>query len=110
MTLPELPACRAVAPIDRNFAATIARNVCRRISWDRSNRLRNARGLGAGLLKDAIVRVLAEAEGRGVRALLVHAKDDAAKAFYERYEFAPLPGYPMNLVLFLKDARRIVSG
>jgi hypothetical protein len=57
----------------------------------------------------AVVRVTA-AEGIGVRALLVHAKDEAAKAFYERYDFAPLPGYPMHLVLLLKDARRIVSG
>jgi GNAT superfamily N-acetyltransferase len=67
-------------------------------------------GLGAGLLRDAVVRVLAAAEGVGVRALLVHAKDEAAKAFYERYDFAPLPSYPMHLVLLLKDARRIVSG
>jgi len=52
---------------------------------------------------------LTAAEGVGVRALLVHAKDEAAKAFYERYDFAPLPGYPMHLVLLLKDARRIVT-
>lgn len=68
------------------------------------------KGLGAGLLKDAIIRVLSAAEGVGVRALLVHAKDEAAKAFYERYDFAPLPGYPMHLVLLLKDARRVVRG
>jgi GNAT superfamily N-acetyltransferase len=68
------------------------------------------KGLGAGLLKDAIIRVLAAAEGVGVRALVVHAKDEAAKAFYERYDFAPLPSYPMHLVLLLKDARHIVSG
>lgn len=55
------------------------------------------------------IRVLTAAEGVGVRALLVHAKDEAAKAFYERYDFAPLPSYPMHLVLLLKDARRIVS-
>ena len=62
------------------------------------------------MLKDAIIRVLTAAEGVGVRALLVHAKDEAATAFYERYDFAPLPSYPMHLVLHLKDARRIVSG
>lgn len=68
------------------------------------------KGLGAGLIKDAVIRVLTAAEGIGVRALLVHAKDNAAQAFYERYDFAPLPSYPMHLVLLLKDARRIVSG
>ena len=78
-----------------------------RLAVDRSWQ---GKGIGAGLLKDAIIRVLTAAEGIGVRALLVHAKDEAAKAFYERYDFAPLPGYPMHLVLLLKDARRIVSG
>jgi GNAT superfamily N-acetyltransferase len=68
------------------------------------------KGLGAGLLKDAIIRVLTAAEGVGVRALLVHAKDEAAKAFYSRNDFEPLPGYPLHLVLLLKDARRIASG
>ncbi len=67
-------------------------------------------GLGPGLLKDAILRVLSAAEGIGVRALLVHAKDDNAKAFYLHYDFEPLPGYPMHLVLLLKDARKIVVG
>ena len=78
-----------------------------RLAVDRSWQ---GKGIGAGLLKDAIIRVLTAAEGVGVRALLVHAKDEAAKALYERYDFAPLPGYPMHLVLLLKDARRIVSG
>ena len=66
-------------------------------------------GLGPGLLKDAILRVLSAAEGIGVRALLVHAKDDKAKAFYLHYDFAPLPGYPLHLVLLLKDARKAVG-
>ena len=67
------------------------------------------KGLGPGLLKDAILRVLGAAEGIGVRALLVHAKDDKAKAFYLHYNFEPLPGYPLHLVLLLKDARKIIG-
>ena len=67
-------------------------------------------GIGAALLKDAILRVLGAAEGIGVRALLVHAKDEAAKAFYLRYDFEPLPGFPLHLALLLKDARKIVAG
>ena len=74
------------------------------------DRHRHGQGLGAALLKDAILRVLGASEGIGVRALLVHAKDDEAKAFYERYDFSPLPGYPLHLVLMLKDARAIVHG
>ena len=68
-----------------------------------------AKGLGPGLLKDAILRVLSAAEGVGIRALLVHAKDEKAKAFYQHFNFEPLPGYPLHLVLLLKDARKIVS-
>jgi len=67
------------------------------------------KGLGPGLLKDAILRVLAASEGVGVRALLVHAKDETAKSFYLHYNFEPLPGYPLHLVLLLKDARKIVG-
>lgn len=40
-------------------------------------------GLGAALLKDALVRTLQAAEIAGLRAMIVHAKDDAAKRFYE---------------------------
>lgn len=67
------------------------------------------KGLGPGLLKDAILRVLNAAEGIGVRALLVHAKDEKAKAFYRHYDFEPLPAYPLHLVLLLKDARKIAG-
>ena len=70
---------------------------------------RQGQGLGPGLLKDAILRVLTAAKGIGVRALLVHAKDDKSKAFYLHYDFEPLPGYPLHLVLLLKDARKAVG-
>lgn len=33
-------------------------------------------GLGKGLLKDALLRILTITENLGVRAVLVHAKDD----------------------------------
>ena len=67
------------------------------------------KGVGPGLLNDAILRVFGAAEGSGVRALLVHAKDDKAKGFYLHYNFEPLPGYPLHLVLLLKDARKAVG-
>jgi len=70
---------------------------------------KQGQGLGSALLKDAILRTLAAAETVGVRALLVHAKDAAAKAFYEHYDFEALPGHPLHLVLLLKDARRLMK-
>jgi GNAT superfamily N-acetyltransferase len=66
------------------------------------------RGIGKGMLKDAILRTLIIAEQSGVRALLVHAIDDKAKAFYQRFGFEASPIRENQLLLLLKDARKIV--
>jgi predicted N-acetyltransferase YhbS len=61
------------------------------------------KGLGRGLLKDALLRVIQAADIVGCRAVLVHAKDAAAKAFYERHGFEPSPTDPLHLYLLMKD-------
>ena len=66
-------------------------------------------GVGAALLKDATLRTLQAADIAGIRALLVHAKDDAAKQFYERFDFLPSPSDPLHLFILLKDVRKIGS-
>ena len=67
-------------------------------------------GLGGGLLKDAMLRTLQAADIAGIRAFVVHAKDDDARAFYERYDFSPSPTDPHHLWLLLKDiAAAVVS-
>jgi predicted N-acetyltransferase YhbS len=48
-------------------------------------------GVGAGLLRDAMQRTIQVADIVGVRAFLVHAKNDKAKAFYEHFDFIPSP-------------------
>ncbi len=63
------------------------------------------RGLGAGLLKDAMQRTLQAADIAGIRAFAVHAKDDEARAFYEHFGFSPLPSDPYHLFRLLKDIR-----
>jgi len=65
--------------------------------------------LGAGLLKDAMLRVLQAANIAGIRAFAVHAKDDSARSFYERFDFVPSPTDPYHLFLLLKDVRRIAD-
>jgi predicted N-acetyltransferase YhbS len=67
------------------------------------------KGIGAGLLKDAMVRTLQAADIAGIRAFVVHAKDDEAKAFYERYDFTPSPTDPFHLFVLLKDIRSNLS-
>jgi len=66
-------------------------------------------GVGGGLLKDAILRTLEAADLAGIRAIFVHAKDEKAFRFYERFDFEPSPIDPMKLMLLIKDARKTVS-
>ncbi len=67
-----------------------------------------SKGLGSALLKDAMLRTARAADIAGVRALLVHAKDDAARAFYERFDFDPSPTDPYHLFLLTKDLNRLI--
>ncbi|HEV3198286.1 MAG TPA: GNAT family N-acetyltransferase [Bryobacteraceae bacterium] len=63
------------------------------------------KGLGAGLLKDAMLRTLQAADIAGIRAFAVHAKDDEAKSFYERFDFIASPSDPFHLFRLLKEIR-----
>jgi predicted N-acetyltransferase YhbS len=53
--------------------------------------------LGAGLLKDAMTRTSRASQIAGIRAFVVHAKDDEARAFYERFDFIASPSAPLSL-------------
>jgi GNAT superfamily N-acetyltransferase len=70
---------------------------------------RQGKGVGAGLLKDAMLRTLNAADIAGIRALAVHAKNDSARAFYEHFEFVPSPTDPLHLFMLIKDLARAVS-
>jgi GNAT superfamily N-acetyltransferase len=63
------------------------------------------KGVGAGLLKDSVLRTLQAADIAGLRGLAAHAKDDPAKAFYERYGFGPSPTDPYHMIVLLKDIK-----
>jgi len=65
--------------------------------------------LGAGLLKDAMLRTLQAADIAGIRAFAVHAKDDEARAFYDHFDFLPSPSDPFHLFRLLKDIRHIIQ-
>ena len=67
------------------------------------------RGIGAGLLRDAMERTLQVAEIAGIRALAVHAKDERAVSFYSHFGFVPSPTDPMHLFVLLKDVRRMLG-
>lgn len=68
------------------------------------------RGMGAALLKDALLRALQAAEIAGLRAVLVHAKDDAAKRFYQRHGFECSPGNSRHLFLTIPTLAANLGG
>ncbi len=58
-------------------------------------------GLGGALLKHFMAKAVEVASAVGVRVLLVHAKDEDAKGFYEHYGFTESPVDPMTLLMLL---------
>jgi GNAT superfamily N-acetyltransferase len=64
-----------------------------------------SKGVGKGLLKDAVLRTFQVAEIAGLRALATHAKDDDARSFYGHFNFVPSPSDPYHLMVLLKDLR-----
>lgn len=66
-------------------------------------------GLGRALLKDALRRTLLAADIAGIRAVLVHAKDDAARQWYQGFDFKTGPTDPYHLFLVLKDLKAVVG-
>jgi len=72
------------------------------VSWQ-------GKSVGAGLLKDAMRRTLQAADIAGIRAFGVHAKDNEARTWYERFGFMASPSDPFHLFVLMKDLRRIAS-
>jgi GNAT superfamily N-acetyltransferase len=73
-----------------------------RLAVDRTEQVK---GLGAALLKDALLRTIQVADLVGCRAILVHAKNDKARDFYRKYGFEPSPVDEFHLYLLMKDVK-----
>lgn len=76
-----------------------------RLAVSREN---HGHGLGVGMLQDAIRRTLVIAEQAGIRAILTHPIDEAAARLYTRFGFTASPLRQQQLLLLLKDARKIL--
>ena len=63
------------------------------------------KGIGFGMLQDAIRRTLLIAEQAGIRAMLTHPIDEEASSFYTHFGFIVSPLSEQQLLLLLKDAR-----
>lgn len=77
-----------------------------RLAVDRDHQ---GRGLGKALLKDALLRTAQAADIAGIRCLLVHAKDEAARQWYVSWEFDQSPTDPYHLFLMLKDLKALLA-
>jgi len=62
-------------------------------------------GIGAALLNDALVRVVHASEQVAVRAVVVHAVDENAASFYQRFGFVALGATPKTLMMHLAALR-----
>jgi GNAT superfamily N-acetyltransferase len=66
-------------------------------------------GVGRGLMRDAFLRTIEAAKVAGIRALVVHAKDDDARRYYEQFDFASSPTDPLHLWVLVKDLTKLTS-
>jgi GNAT superfamily N-acetyltransferase len=99
---------RAATPgrVRRNMPDPVPVILLSRLAIDANHQ---GQGLGAQLLRDTITRAVAAAEIIGVRALLVHALHEQARAFYAHFDFEPSPTDPLHLLLLIKDARALLD-
>ena len=95
-------AAEAPSRVRRNMPDPIPAVILGRLAVDRRFQ---GKGLGRALVSDAGKRVLSAGETIGIRALLVHAVSDEAKAFYEALGFQQSPTHPMTLMIPLHDLR-----
>ena len=96
----------AVGKVRRNMRDPIPVMVLGRLAVDKEY---HGRGIGGGLLRDAIMRTVQAAAIGGIRAMLVHAISDEARRFYEHNGFSPSPVDPMTLMITIADARRLIG-
>jgi GNAT superfamily N-acetyltransferase len=67
------------------------------------------KGVGRGLLRDATLRTLQAADIAGIRAFVVHAKDEVAREFYQRFGFERGFADEFHLFMLINDIRRSVA-
>lgn len=96
----------AVAPgrVRRNMPDPVPVMVLGRLAVDKA--FQN-QGIGAGLLRDAVLRTVQAAEIAGIRAILVHCISEAAKHFYEKHGFVASPFDPLTVMITVAEASRM---
>ncbi len=86
--------------LSRHFPIPVA--ILARLAVDERSQ---GQGLGASLLNDAFERICRAAQEVAVRAVVVHAIDETAAGFYERFGFRSLSTAPRTLMVTLAELR-----
>ena len=92
---------KAPGRIKRNMPDPIPVMVIGRLAVDRQFQ---GLGIGSGLLRDAVLRTVQAAGIAGIRAILVHSKNEAAKQFYESRGFVSSPVEPLTVMIPVAQA------
>lgn len=92
--------------IRRNAPDPVPVMVLGRLAVDRSF---HGKGVGTGLLRDAVVRIMQASEIAGMRAILVHAISETAKRFYEKYGFEASPSDPLTVMITVAEAAKMLA-
>ena len=69
----------------------------------------SGKGIGAGLLKDALTRAIRIADQAGMRALVVNAVDEEAGKFWASKGFIAAKGDPQTLFRSIEDIRATLA-
>lgn len=67
------------------------------------------KGIGAALLKHAMLVAIQASETIGVRVLIVNAIDKRASKFYQRYGFESSPTDSQHLMILIKDIKKTLT-
>jgi len=92
--------------VRRNMPDPVPAMVLGRLAVDKAFQ---GRHIGAGLLRDAVLRTVQAAKIGGIRAILVHAISEAAKRFYEGYGFVSSPVDPLTVMITVAEAVKILN-
>ena len=101
-----VPPAAAPSRVKRNMPDPVPVMVLGRLAVDKDFQ---RRGIGAGLLRDALLRTLQAADIAGIRAILVHAISEAAKRFYEGHGFISSPVDPLTVMITVAEARTMLG-
>jgi len=91
----------ATSTVRRNMPDPVPVMVLARLAVELAN---HGKGLGADLLQDAILRTMRLAQEIGIRALVVHALHDQARAFYQHHGFSESEIDPLVLMLRIRSS------